>query len=158
MPETYINLEKFIREWAKKNGYFENGEFRMVTSDLICDLKCDIEESTFNPINKTNNGWEDEYDEWYDDFAYSEILPLLLINGAENEEDDDADDFIFAWVQRYCNPMLTIKSPRLKEDEYDSNFAIFKSKYEERFFLFDVEKEEFRFQELKFIRRPYENQ
>lgn len=147
---NYSKLEEFICDWAKKYNYFHSdGTFGGdVASDLACDLKSDIEASEFNPINKSMDNWEDVYDEWYDDFAEVEIIPLLLIHGAVIESTEEFE-CIEWWTSKYCTPFMTTQGEY--PIGYDHNWVIFKSNTEERYFLFDSDKEDLCFQEIQTI-------
>lgn len=136
MFTDYIKLEKFICDWSKKYNYFyPDGTFGCdVASDIAYDLKSDIEESEFNPFDKNNAEYCEMFDEWYDDFAYTEILPLLLIYGAKIEEHNELD-FVWGWLENHCEPFLA-RNKDLPLDRYN-DLVIYKSVVEDRYFVYD---------------------
>ncbi len=82
--ERMISLENYILQWVADSNYGEISKHDAY--DLGYDMKSDIEDSEFNPVQKINEEWEQEYDEWFDLFLEEEIMPILVAHGANYEE------------------------------------------------------------------------
>ncbi|MGN0819868.1 MAG: hypothetical protein ACI4M6_05675 [Christensenellaceae bacterium] len=95
----YKKIEKFILEKLKK---YKLDPHSFVASDLAYDLKSDFCDSDFNPISKTEECWEQAQDDWYDDFVFAEVVPVVAYLGATIETEDESDA-IDVWLERYCS-------------------------------------------------------
>lgn len=95
----YKKIEKFILDKLKEHKLDPH---TFVASDLGYDLKSDFCDSEFNPISKNEECWEEAQDDWYDDFVFAEVVPIVVYLGATTETDDESDA-IDAWLERYCS-------------------------------------------------------
>lgn len=95
----YKKIEKFILDKLKEHKLDPH---TFVASDLGYDLKSDFCDSEFNPISKNEECWEEAQDDWYDDFVFAEVVPIVAYLGATTETDDESDA-IDAWLERYCS-------------------------------------------------------
>lgn len=94
----YKKIEKFILDKLKEHKLDPH---TFVASDLGYDLKSDFCDSEFNPISKSEECWEEAQDDWYDDFVFAEVVPVVAYLGATIETDDESDA-IDAWLTKYC--------------------------------------------------------
>ena len=95
----YKKIEKFILDKLKEHKL---NPHTFVASDLGYDLKSDFCDSEFNPTSKREECWEEAQDDWYDDFVFAEVVPIVVYLGATIETDDESDA-IDAWLERYCS-------------------------------------------------------
>ena len=123
----YRDIDKFIKFQLTEFEYLNNNKdlSNDIASDIAYDLKSSFFESKFNPFVKGTEEDQEVFDDWFDDFAFEEIVPLLCLHGAKCETDDETDA-IQGWLLKYCKPY-----------HIADGLHIYKSNFENKFFRYD---------------------